>query len=192
MTAKRRWEIGAGVALAVVLMVCAGWVIYRRELDRSLGEAIERHDRAAVRFLLQRGADVNIAGPQFGVTALVFVLRQDPDPKLVKMLLDRGAKVNGRTMGRATPLMTAIGDSPDQTANRLELLKRGADINAQDGAGTTALMYAAWTGQTETVRMLLKHGADPNLRNTRNWTALTQMLGHPKIIRLLKEAGGKR
>lgn len=48
----------------------------------------------------------------------------------------------------------------------LELLKKGADVNAQDEAHRqTALTYAAALGQMDAVKVLLDHGADPNLAN---------------------------
>jgi ankyrin repeat protein len=42
-----------------------------------------------------------------------------------------------------------------------ELLNAGADINACDVAGYTALHYAASGGHIETGRLLIARGADP-------------------------------
>ena len=42
------------------------------------------------------------------------------------------------------------------------LLKEGADVNARDKYGRTALYVAAWRGHVEIVKMLLKEGADVN------------------------------
>jgi len=42
------------------------------------------------------------------------------------------------------------------------LISKGADVNRKDGlAGESALMAAAEMGQLETVRVLLKSGAEP-------------------------------
>ncbi len=55
----------------------------------------------------------------------------------------------------------------------LELLKKGADVNAQDEAhGQTALTYAAALGQMYAVKALLGNGADPNLTNMVGYSPL--------------------
>lgn len=41
------------------------------------------------------------------------------------------------------------------TVNLQVLLARGADIDAQDRAGNTALMYAARMGKSKTLRVIL-------------------------------------
>jgi hypothetical protein len=53
----------------------------------------------------------------------------------------------------------------------LELVKRGAEVNARNEIGCDALMNASRSGHTAVVAVLLNHGADPNTRNY-NWTAL--------------------
>lgn len=74
-----------------------------------------------------------------------------------------------------------------------EFVNGGADVHAKTRwGGYTALIHASLRGDTEAVKFLLEHGADPNVRNDRGWTALTQLQGFPEIIRLLKKAGGKR
>ena len=40
------------------------------------------------------------------------------------------------------------------------LIDAGADVNAADEDGDTALMNAAWNGHVETVKLLLEAGAD--------------------------------
>jgi ankyrin repeat protein len=41
----------------------------------------------------------------------------------------------------------------------LEALKNGADANARDGRGTSALKYAMTFGDVKTANVLIKHGA---------------------------------
>jgi ankyrin repeat protein len=62
-----------------------------------------------------------------------------------------------------------VSDRPD--AVKL-LLERSADVNAQSGAGWTALTFAAWRGDDALVRVLLSHGAKPNLVDKQGWTPL--------------------
>ena len=53
----------------------------------------------------------------------------------------------------------------------LELVKRGAEVNARLENGWDALMYASRYGHTAVVAVLLNHAADPNTRS-QNYTAL--------------------
>lgn len=52
------------------------------------------------------------------------------------------------------------------------LIKAGADVNSRDGDGITALMYAAWQGHDQVIKVLLSHAADPNIQDDFGWTAL--------------------
>jgi ankyrin repeat protein len=73
------------------------------------------------------------------------------------------------------------------------LLTQGADVNAKDKGGFTALMDAAWEGHTDTVQALLAQGADVNAKNKNGDTALmlAKEGGHKEIVHILKEAGAK-
>ena len=53
-----------------------------------------------------------------------------------------------------------------------ELLDRGLNVNAKDGAGWTALMMASLEGLPKVVELLLNRGADPNTDSARAETAL--------------------
>jgi Raf kinase inhibitor-like YbhB/YbcL family protein len=59
-----------------------------------------------------------------------------------------------------------------QVAEARAIIGRGADVNAKDGDGVTALMRAASAGRGDMVRMLLASGADVNARTTGGVTAL--------------------
>ena len=110
------------------------------------------------KFLIDRGADVNLVGG-YGRTALYAIVdirnedysalparkTEDPLPTLdiVKALLARGANVN---LALTANLPGRSGmDSGDTTLT----------------AGTTPLMRAARAGDTAVIRLLLERGADP-------------------------------
>lgn len=70
-----------------------------------------------------------------------------------------------------TPLMAACAAGNLNTARLL--LESGANINAQSPLnGTTALIEAASLGDPKIVALLLDKGADPQLKNKNNQTAL--------------------
>ena len=69
------------------------------------------------------------------------------------------------------------------------LLQHGADVNAQDGAGRTALIVAGQTGDTALCDLLLKRGAQRSPVEAAGKTALSCALeaGHMDTARLLRE-----
>ncbi len=75
--------------------------------------------------------------------------------------------------------------------NARALLNWGVD--AKDECGRTALMRAAYDGDTDTVRTLLGKGANVNARDLWDVTALTMAnaRGHDEIVQLLREAEAK-
>ena len=67
------------------------------------------------------------------------------------------------------------------------LLQYGADINAQDRWGFTALHEAAYKNRTAICALLLSHGADPNIKDHENRTCLDIAQGHD-VTALLRAA----
>jgi ankyrin repeat protein len=75
------------------------------------------------------------------------------------------------------------------------ILDKGAEINATDKGGTTALIHAADSGHITVVRLLLEKGADVNAKNKGGWTALmwaatSSPAGRTDIVKLLIAKGG--
>lgn len=53
------------------------------------------------------------------------------------------------------------------------LMSHGADVNAQDVSGNTALHYASAYGHVKVIRELMDHGANPLMRNVFSWTPVS-------------------
>jgi ankyrin repeat protein len=113
--------------------------------------------------------------------------------EIIKRWIDEGAEWPDALAGDAPvvatpPLMTAVL-ARDHAAVR-RLLDAGADPNARDGGGATALLWAA--DDLEMTRLLLEDGADVSARSDDSRTAIlaaTGRVGAAPIVRLLLDYG---
>ena len=71
------------------------------------------------------------------------------------------------------------------------LAVRGADVNAVNKFGDTALVDVAVLGHTEIADVLLSHGADPNAKSVTRENPLHAAVraGHTDLVRRLLQAG---
>lgn len=114
--------------------------------------------------------------------------RRDAVRPLVR---DEVVDVHARGPGGTTPLIDAVRDGPRDVTEAL--LRHGADVNARDSLGTTALMIAVgemWP-DTALIRRLLRAGADPDIADRMGMTALLQaaLSKQTAVFRILLGAG---
>ena len=162
--------------------------------------------------LLKHGADVN-AKDNNGSTALMWAA-DSGTTYVAELLLKYGADVNAKDNDGKTVLMWAMWTGLNVRAYGVDivlktcmllptifspielvelLLKHGADVNAQDKDGDTALMDAALIGRTNFAELLLKHGADVNAKNYRGLTALdhAERVKMENVAEILRKYGAK-
>jgi ankyrin repeat protein len=110
------------------------------------------------KYLIEKGADVNFRGREWGHTPLSEAASRGFDD-VVEVLLKAGAdpKIEDRN-GYTAFAIAALGGQVDAA----EALLPTADVNGADNYGNTLLMAATTTGQTEAIRWLVGKGADVN------------------------------
>jgi hypothetical protein len=85
------------------------------------------------------------------------------------------AQVTVSAAAARNPALVAAAESGDVTAAEAAL-NAGADINARDANGRTALMIAAFGGKTDLIRFLISRHADVNLKDAQGRTAISIVL----------------
>ncbi|KAM9708804.1 ankyrin repeat domain-containing protein 34C-like [Menidia menidia] len=116
--------------------------------------------------------------------------------RLVRLLVEGGAQVNGRNPGGETALLAACktmrGEPVPETVKLLTyLLQNKADPNVQDGAGRTALMYACMQrAGAQVASTLLAAGADPSMEDFSGASALVYAINaqHHATVQVLMDA----
>ncbi|XP_073397124.1 ankyrin repeat and SOCS box protein 6 [Dendrobates tinctorius] len=153
------------LALTELLARHSQSAFYREGISYSLLKVAELGLLPAAEILLQCGADLCFEDPVTYYTPLhIAVLRNRPD--MVELLVQSGADINKRDrIHESSPL-----DLASEELERLPCLQRlldlGADVNAADKNGKTALLHALASSDgvqihnTENVRLLLEGGAD--------------------------------
>jgi ankyrin repeat protein len=127
-----------------------------------------------------RGADTLLS---VGTTPLIRAAKAGDIPAM-KLLIEHGANVNLPTERGITPLMAAAGNgsagldtrgrykTEEQAVEAVDLLvKAGADINARDRGGQTALHGAASWGWNNLVKSLVANKVDLAAKDTQGRTA---------------------
>lgn len=116
------------------------------------------------------------------------------DPATIARYAREGFSVDVQDADGRTPLMHAVLDGRCGLVKLL--IELGADLNAQDGNGFSALHFAAQNFQVEPARSLCRAGAEVDLRdrhgNTPLWRAVFDSKGRGEMIRLLLESGADR
>jgi ankyrin repeat protein len=149
-------------------------------------------DVAGVRAALMAGTAVDLPVPDHAVPAGVtplWLAAAAGHGEVVRILADRGADVNRRSLAFGTPVDIAARRG-HVDAVRL-LVDLGAAADAGDAVGVTPLMRAAEAGEPETIEALLALGADPEAQSAGGITALhlAASYGRVEVVSRLLDGG---
>jgi ankyrin repeat protein len=179
---KVRYRMGLGFAAVLLLTVTL------TAAKTDVADAAMRGDKAAIKTLLEKGANVNAAQSD-GATAVHWAVDRG-DIEMLRMLTAAGANVKVANRNGSTPLWLAAttGDAAIIRA----LLDGGADANEALPLGRTPLMLASRTGAVEAMRVLIDRGANLNAKDTERGTTPLMWAadqGHAAAVKLLIERG---
>jgi ankyrin repeat protein len=158
--------------------------------ETVLMTAARTGDAASVKALLAHGADPNAREKTMGETALMWAAAENHGDA-IRMLVEFGADKNARstvlhltpfqwvTSGMVTTVLPRGGWTPlmyaarqNATGGARALAEAGADLNATDPDGSTALVLAVINAHFDLAAMLLDKGADPNVADDSGMAAL--------------------
>jgi ankyrin repeat protein len=144
--------------------------------DLALHIAIAKGQLDMTKLLIDHGADVDIQNDKLEAPIhLVFIHHRDDNSivvPLIRILSDGGADIDARREDGMSTLLVQSRESCLETVK--VLCECGANVDAQDFAGDTALHHQArlGAGSTELIRVLLLAGANADARNLYGWTPL--------------------
>jgi ankyrin repeat protein len=203
-----------------------------RDADSPTDNGVDRAPvLELIRLLLDKGANVNVRTRELPPSrrwlyslndvSWVDFTGQTPflraalsaDTTTMRLLLQHGADPNLPTLAGTTPLMAAAGvnwvvaqtytESPEARLAAVELcLELGADVNASNSMGLTALLGAVNRGSNDIIELLARRGARLDVRDKEGRSAMRWAEGvflaavgaerKPATIALLEKLGAPR
>ncbi|HYF30271.1 MAG TPA: ankyrin repeat domain-containing protein [Chitinophagaceae bacterium] len=189
-------------------------------VQQAFQKAVDKGDICTTAALLLDHADLLQTDNYFWGEGILMMPAKDPNPEMVKLLLDHGAKVPGVSKwGRFyyfkhypmavflmqhgmnpnhmnwhhVTLLHDMAQEGDLQKARL-LLQHGADVDPlEEEYCSTPLGMAARWGHVEMVELLLQQGADVHTAGV-DWATPLQWAkrkGHERIEAMLREAGAE-
>lgn len=142
----------------IAIALCALSVACRKAEKKTDAptEVVDNNDA-----LIESGVD---AKDDDGSTAYI-VAEERNAAEAITLLEYAGAYADSK------PLIEAVQNNDDTEVQRL--IEAGANVNAKDESGRTALMYAAQNSEAYIARLLIDAGADPYMTDNDGETALS-------------------
>ncbi|XP_052668346.1 M-phase phosphoprotein 8 isoform X2 [Harpia harpyja] len=135
-----------------------------------LRDAVKSGDYMTVKMALSSNEEYNLDQEDSSGMTLVMLAAAGGHDDLLRVLIRKGAKVNGRQKNGTTALIHAAEKNFLTTV--AILLEAGAYVNMQQSSGETALMKACKRGNSDIVRLMIESGADCNILSKHQNSAL--------------------
>jgi cytohesin len=199
-------QISRKRAFELAEMVLRTNAIRLYDFKSTIHQAADAGDLAKVKAFIQEGIDVNTK--VLGCTPLHCAARYG-HKEVAELLIAKGADINAKDTRGRTPIDLAINQGRKEIAKLLlsksadvslhtaayigdlqrvqKFIDGGANVDANDQKGQTALHYAAKAGQIAVAKLLIANGADVNAGE---WTPLQEAAYHSKeMVELLLAKG---
>jgi len=157
--------------------------------DNVLMGPVQAGDRGTVRFLVERGANVNCMASEYSpvgrlnirevlLTAAMGAAALKPELESIPIMLIRaGARVNRLILPQPVPgagnrSMLGLAAYYGFIKTIKAMIVAGAEVNLRDGDGRTALFDALLQGHSSVAKVLLRAGARTDLKDHAGMTPL--------------------
>ncbi|XP_008071438.1 M-phase phosphoprotein 8 [Carlito syrichta] len=135
-----------------------------------LRDAVKNGDYITVKVALNSSEEYDLDQEDSSGMTLVMLAAAGGQDDLLRLLITKGAKVNGRQKNGTTALIHAAEKNFLTTV--AILLEAGAFVNVQQSSGETALMKACKRGNSDIARLVIECGADCNILSKHHNSAL--------------------
>lgn len=191
---SRNFDDGSGYPTVMKLLIenMADVNATNNDWETPLHTVADFGMNVAAKLLIENGADLE-AMDERAYTPL-HLASKFGRRSTVELLVERGANLQATSKFGKTVLHEATDDPycKETMAVISFLLDKGVMIDAADAAGRTALYIALGAHEMTLAWLLLKRGANPNIRDARGMTALHWLASNygdmDKCIRLLENA----
>ncbi|EPS42694.1 hypothetical protein H072_3329 [Dactylellina haptotyla CBS 200.50] len=144
----------------------------------------------SIKALICKAKDLNVKDSKKQTP--LFWAAQKGRTEAAKLLIEKGAKVNIKDCYERDPLSYAVENGSESTVTLL--LDLGANIKSSQGRKEwTTLIYAARSGNTRLVKLLIQRGADISVKDRQGQDALWHAgdRGKDTVMELLLDAGAR-
>ncbi len=175
--------------LEIVKLLIMNKAIIDTETDDrgTLNNAIWVGNKKIIQYLISKGIYINISCS----SSLIFSALSSVSFEMLRFVVDDlGVCIDSKDYFYGdTPLYKNIYDERIQEA--AYLIKKGANINAQNKKKQTPLHEAVISGKTKMIELLLKNGADVHIKDEKGLSPLdyAKKENNPRVLALLKRYG---
>ncbi|EME84130.1 uncharacterized protein MYCFIDRAFT_111915, partial [Pseudocercospora fijiensis CIRAD86] len=129
-----------------------------------LAWAAARGDSLSLQILLDHGASITLANNL--TQQPIHLAAQTGNVTTIRTLVEAGANINAAMSETKTTPLHYAAETQDDMNHVLGLVDLGACVDGRDFCGWTPLHWACWRGYLDSLKGLLKAGADARTKTT--------------------------